>query len=427
MRLPRRPNRAVSNVATKTPAQIDRMMRGSIQHRPDRPAPWRARYWYVDGRQRSKSFGRKVDAERWLRSELAKLDRGEWVDPELGSVTWADYSAQLMASRVHLAARTIETDRRCHERASPMIGHAPLSRLTPELLRQLMAELTASGYAPETVAKTMRWVRLTLNQPVTDRRILSSPASGIRLPKPRRSNMRVLDPVDVALLADALPDRYRSLPLVAAYTGLRWGELAGLRVADIDMLRRRLTVRSALIEATGEVPRLGTPKSAASERTISLPKIVIETLALHLQEYPPVDGIVWTTGRGAFLRRGSFGRIWRQAVSSSVGQPCRLHDLRHTHASWLIAAGEHPKIIQTRLGHSSIQVTMDRYGHLMEGLDDRTADRLDAIAEFSRGPGVAQGAEEADTNQPGNPLTRRVEWQSRPDLNWRYRLERPAS
>ncbi len=427
MRLPRHPNRAVSNVATETPAQIDQMMRGSIQHRPDRPSPWRARYWDVDGRQRSKSFERKIDAERWLSAQLTKLDRGEWVNPEQGRVTWADYSSQLQASRGHLAARTIETDRACHERAVPVIGRISISRLTPESLRRLMAELTAAGYASETVAKTMRWVRLTLNQAVSDRRLLSSPASGIRLPKPRRSEMRLLDPLEVVLLADALPDRYRSLPLVAVYTGLRWGELAGLRVPDIDMLRRRLTVRSALIEATGEVPRLGAPKSTASERTISLPKIVIETLALHLQQHPPVDGMVWTTERGAFLRRGSFSRIWRKAVAASVGQPCRVHDLRHTHAAWLIAAGEHPKIIQTRLGHSSIQVTMDRYGHLMEGLDDRTADRLDAIAEFSRGPGVAQSADEADTNQPESPLTRGVDWQSRAGSNRRFRLERPAS
>jgi integrase len=174
---------------------------------------------------------------------------------------------------------------------------------------------------------------------------------------------------------------------VVAYTGLRQGELAGLRVADIDMLRRRLTVHSALIKASGQPPRLGLPNSAASERTITLPNIVIETLALHLQEYPPVDVMmVWTTQRGAFLRRGSFGRIWRKAVALSVGPPCRVHDLRHTHASWLIAAGEHPKAIQTRLGHSSIQVTIDRYGHLMEGLDDRTVDRLEAICEVWCGP-----------------------------------------
>ncbi len=84
------------------------------------------------------------------------------------------------------------------------------------------------------------------------------------------------------------------------------------------------------------------------------------------------------------LREGTFGRTWRHAVAESVGTPCRIHDLRHTHAAWLIAAGEHPKTIQTQLGHSSIQVTMDRYGHLMDGLKEQADGRLDAIAATVR-------------------------------------------
>jgi integrase len=378
-------------------------MRGSIQHRPDRPAPWRARYRGPDGRFHSKSFDRKVDAERWLRAALGKLDRGEWVDHDHGHIRWVDYSTQLLAGRIHLSARTIETDRRCHQRALPLVGEVPLSRLTPELQRRMMAELTASGYAPETVAKTMRWVRLTLNQAVRDRRILSSPAQGLRLPQVRRSDMRLLNPTEVQTLAEALPERYGSLAIVAAYTGLRWGELAGLRITDVDMLRRRLTVRAALVEASGQPPKLGTPKSKTSERTITLPQVVIETLARHSGQHPPVDQMIWTSEQGGFLRRGSFGRIWRQAVAGSVEAPCRIHDLRHTHASWLIAAGEHPKAIQTRLGHSSIQVTIDRYGHLMDGLDDQTADRLDAIAQSVRGPGVAQATSPTDLQTRRNP------------------------
>lgn len=402
-------------------------MRGSIQHRPDRPKPWRARYNGLDGRERSRSFERKIDAERWLSSQLVRLDRGEWVDPHLGNIYWADYSEQLQASGVHVAPRTAETYRACHARAVKLIGDMPLSRLTTELLRGVIADLTAAGYAPETVAKTMRWVRLTLNQAVRDRRLVVSPANGIQLPVPRRSDMRLLDPRQVEQLAETMPDRFQSLPIVAAYTGLRWGELAGLLVGNIDMLRRRLTVRTSLIEAAGVAPRLGSPKTAASERTITLPKVVTETLGLHFHSHPPVDGLVWTTDRGGFLRRGSFSRVWRKAVAESVGQPCTPHDLRHTQASWLIAAGEHPKTIQTRLGHSSIQVTMDRYGHLMEGLDARTADRLDELADSWSGPGAAQAEDdEADTSS-GNPLTRGNDWQPRADSNRRFRLERPAS
>ncbi len=166
------------------------------------------------------------------------------------------------------------------------------------------------------------------------------------------------------------------------------GIRGGLRLADIDMNRRRLTVNTSLIEASGQPPILGSPKTAASERTITLPTIVIDTVTRHLDTYPPPDSTVWTTEAGGFLRRGTFGRIWRTAVGESVGTPCRIHDLRHTHAAWLIAEGEHPKTIQTRLGHSSIQVTMDRYGHLMDGLDEQTAIRLDAIAATVRNRGA---------------------------------------
>ncbi len=89
--------------------------------------------------------------------------------------------------------------------------------------------------------------------------------------------------------------------------------------------------------------------------------------------------------------------------------------------------GEHPKTIQTRLGHSSIQVTMDRYGHLMEGLDSRTADRLDELADSWNGPGAAQADDEETETSPENPLTRDDGWQPRRNSNPRFRLERPAS
>jgi integrase len=368
----------------KSSTKVLGAMRGSIDYRPDRAASWRARYRSPDGRLLSKAFNRKVDAERWLRTELAKLDRGQWVDPDQGNIAWSDYSLQVIADRPHLSPRTIETDVLCHKRVAAWIGSVPLARLTHEQLRRLMAELTAAGYAPETVARTMRWVKLTLNQAVRDRRIVFSPGDGLLLPKARRADMRILDASEVDQLASALPDRYGSLATVAAYTGMRWGELAGLQTQNIDRPRERLNVRTSLIEASGQPPFLGSPKTDASERTITLPKIVIDFLDRHLDTYPPPDSTVWTTEAGGFLRRGTFGRIWRTAVGESVGTPCRIHDLRHTHAAWLIAEGEHPKTIQTRLGHSSIQVTMDRYGHLMDGLDEQTAIRLDAIAATAR-------------------------------------------
>ncbi len=358
---------------------------GWIEDRGERGLRWRARYRGPDGLVRSRSFATKVRAQRWLTDQQSKIDQAAWVNPDLGRILWADYSDQLLAGRTHVAARTVETERLCHERAAELIGDVQLIELTPDLLRKATTQL-ASRYAPETVARTMRWVRLTLNQAVQDRRITASPATGVRLPRSQPTEMRLLDPTEVATLANALPSRYSSLAITAAYTGMRWGELAGLQLTDLDLPRHRLTVRRTLVEATGQPPHIGPPKSKASQRTITLPRFVVETLTRHLDAYPPVGDMVWTTEQGALLRRGAFGRIWRKAVAESVGPPCRIHDLRHTHAAWLIADGEHPKAIQTRLGHGSIAVTMDRYGHLMDGLDGQIALHLDARARSAAPP-----------------------------------------
>lgn len=191
-------------------------------------------------------------------------------------------------------------------RAERLHGDVPISRLTPELLRELVAKLTCRRICPRD-----RCQDDALGQADTQ-------SGGVRPSAPLLAHQRD-PPAQSAPIGhassrstevdQAIPDRYQALPVVAASTGLRWGELAGLRFADIDMLRRRLTVRSALIEAAGDAPRLGRPKTAASERTITLPGIALDAIVLHLIQHPLVDGLMWTTERGAFLRRGSFSRL----------------------------------------------------------------------------------------------------------------------
>jgi integrase len=181
--------------------------------------------------------------------------------------------------------------------------------------------------------------------------------------------MRFLTANEVSDLAGAIDQRYRALALTAAYTGCRFGELAGLKTHRLDLLRRTLTVTEALSEVRGQV-RLAAPKSAAARRQVTLPKFLAEKLNHHLATWPPsTDGFVFAAPQGGpLLRRNFRRRAWLPAVRASVGAPLRVHDLRHTHAAFLIAQGEHPKVTQTRLGHSSIKVTLDTYGHLFDGL-----------------------------------------------------------
>jgi integrase len=189
--------------------------------------------------------------------------------------------------------------------------------------------------------------------------------------------MRFLSPDGIQHLADTIDAHHRTLILLAAYTGLRWGEAVGLHLDDLNLLGRTLTVSRTLSEVRGQLT-LTDPKTRAARRQTALPGPVADLLAEHLAAYPARNGHVFTTPNGQPLRRTNFRRrVWQPAVAASVGEPCRFHDLRHSHAALLIAQGTHPKAIQARLGHASIRTTLDIYGHLFEGLDEAAADRLE--------------------------------------------------
>jgi integrase len=196
--------------------------------------------------------------------------------------------------------------------------------------------------------------------------------------------MRILEPSETMALADVIDDRYRAMVLAAAYTGLRFGELAALHTERFDALRRTLRVEESLSEVRGEF-FFKPPKSDASRRTVSVPSFIVEEMAQHLAVHADDSGLVFSAPVGGPIRRANFRRrIWMPAVKASVGEPCTFHDLRHTHAALLIAQGEHPKVIQERLGHASIKTTLDTYGHLFDGLDEAAADRLDELWRAAR-------------------------------------------
>jgi integrase len=155
-----------------------------------------------------------------------------------------------------------------------------------------------------------------------------------------------------------------------------------------DQLRRTMRIEETLGEIQGRV-LTGPVKTKASRRTVSLGRTLAGVLEDHLAIHPPdPQGLVFTAPEGGALRHNNFRRwYWIPAVRASVGQPCRVHDLRHSHAAMLIAQGVHPKVLQERLGHASIRTTLDVYGHLWKGLDEAAAVTVDAVmAPRSAGP-----------------------------------------
>jgi integrase len=216
--------------------------------------------------------------------------------------------------------------------------------------------------------------------------VRANPCTDIDLPRARREEMLFLTVDEVRAVAEAIDPHYRVLVYTAAYTGLRAGELGGLQRRDVDLLRGVIHVRRALKDVNG-VLELGSTKTHAT-RTIALPGFLRTMLSEHLtapthpdQETGP-DAPVFTMKTGGPLRHGLvYGRYFKRAVAAalpSAKRGLRFHDLRHTCAALSIAAGAHPKLISARLGHSTITITLDRYGHLFPSVEEALADALDA-------------------------------------------------
>jgi integrase len=264
----------------------------------------------------------------------------------------------------------------------------PIGQIQPIHVGQWVASLKDQGLAPATTRKAYQLFAAAMAAAVDNGLIPLSPCRKVELPQIETPEMRFLDPEEIKLLAEAIDERYRVMVLAAAYSGLRFGELCALRVNRFDPLRRTLRVEESLAEVRSQFI-FKAPKSEPSRRTVSLPGFLVEELAQHLATYPDNSGLIFTAQGGGPIRRTNLRRrIWLPAVAASVGESCTFHDLRHSHAALLIAQGEHPKVIQARLGHASIKTTLDTYGHLFDGLDEAAADRLDETWRTSESLGA---------------------------------------
>jgi integrase len=363
----------------------------SIAKRPD--GQWRARYRDEAGREHSKHFARKMDAQRWLDEVTAAVVTGQYVDPRSGRITFKAYAEQWRTSQVHRVTSQLTIESALRRHTYPTLGDKPLSAIKPSDVQAWVKRLS-EHLAPRSVILAHGVAAGVFKAAMRDRLIASNPCDGTRLPKVPRQQIEPLPTETVWALVEAVPPRYRALVILAAGTGMRQGEALGLTVDRIDFLRRVLRVDQQLLSVPGREPFLA-PKDGGVLRTIPLPQVVIDALAAHLAAYPPSPaGLAFTTGTGAPVRRSSFGDVWRAAVKAA-GAPTGtgIHQLRHYYASLLIRHGESVKVVQARLGHASASQTLDIYSHLWPDSDDRTRTAVESVlsADYVRTEGAVDG------------------------------------
>lgn len=342
---------------------------------------YRARYREPDGKERSRSFNRRTDADRFLTGiEHSKLTGG-YVDPAAGRITFRSFAEGWRSTQVHRpgTATSVETQLRLH--VYPIIGHRPIAAIRPTELQGLVHRL-AESLATSTVSVVYGRVVAVFRAAVRDRVITTSPCVGIRLPRRAPASLlEVLTTDQVHALAETIDARYTALVLTAAGTGLRPGELFGLRLDRVDFLRRSLRVDTQIARLPCGGVGLAPLKTPSSYRTVPLPSIVTEALSTHLARWPAETetGVVFTTARGGFVQQHPFAAVWETA-KRRTGSPswATPHDLRHYYASVLIRSGASVKVIQSRLGHASAKTTLDVYGHLFPDEEDRTRYAIEA-------------------------------------------------
>ncbi|WP_168703057.1 tyrosine-type recombinase/integrase [Gordonia paraffinivorans] len=337
---------------------------------------WRARYVDECGREHARGFARKVDAQAWLNEVTAAQVTGTYVDPKQGSVTFDQFYREWSQRQVWVAGTMAAMDLAAR---STTFGDVPLIDLRPSHVEAWVKAMHDKGLQPSTIRTRFGNVRAALRAAERDRLLPRDPAAHIKLPRvPRRdTTMRIPTPNEVGRLMAACTGHLRVLRAfiaVCAFAGLRLGEVCGLRVGDIDFLRGEITVERQ--SQRGEIR----PPKYGSSRTVYIPAGLVEELAEHVRLFCPGDDPdrwLWSNAKGPWTADVVEPRFAR--LREKVGVECRLHDLRHFHASGLIAAGCDVVTVQRAMGHKDATTTLNTYSHLWPKAEDRTRKAAEAM------------------------------------------------
>jgi integrase len=391
------------------------MRRGRVVNRGDRRRPnWS---YVVDvslpgapRRQVRKSgFRTRDEAQGALNDVLSDLQRGTFI--ESSKVTVAEYLEEWLAgmgAQVRpstLASYTMNL----REHILPTLGGASLQGLTPDRLNALYADLLRSGrrdgegLSPKSIRNIHATIRKALSDAVDAGRVTRNVAALAKPPKLSavdHSEMRTWTAPELRsfleLVAD--DDLYAAWH-TAASTGLRRGEVLGLRWADLDLDRARASIRQTVLSVGYEI-LIGTPKTGRGRRSIALDSATVTTLRSHRKSQAQQrmafgglyedHGLVFARPDGSPIHPQVLSDRFDRIVVESGLPRIRFHDLRHTHATLALQAGVHPKVVSERLGHSTVAFTLDVYSHAIPAMQEDAAELIAALVAGARDPSVTK-------------------------------------
>lgn len=344
----------------------------------------------AEGKTYTRTFRTKDEAKAYERAELTARDRGDWIDPAARARTYEQVAVEWMASNPSKRPSTRARDRSALERhIFPAIGAQRIGSVVPRDIQGLVTAMSAT-LGPATVARNYNVTAAVFRYAADRDYIAKSPCRTVKLPRIERTAVHVFTPDELARLAEAMPAEHAPMVWIGALLGLRWGEVAALRVVDVDLLGRELHVRRTVTQDERGHTSIGVPKSDAGTRTLSVPGPLVEVIAAHLAAAGLTaadgDALLFPDARGGPLVPSNWRRrVWLPAtVAIGLGtlddhnhyEGPTFHDLRRTSATGLVAAGVDVKTAQSRLGHSQVRLTLELYAQAVTEQDRKASDTL---------------------------------------------------
>jgi site-specific recombinase XerD len=359
---------------------------GGVYQRGD--GRWEGRIRIRGGRRRSFYARTRRDVVRRLGEARWALGQGLGVSARTTSLS-AYLEYWLIVCRTRLRPITLVTYARDVRRLTTVLGDVPLRNLTPGLVQSAYAALLDHGFSKRTVEKTHAVLHRAMGQAMHWGLTVGNPTELVSPPRSAHREMTALSGDQLQqLLRVTTGSQWHPLWVLLGTSGLRLGEALGLHWQDIDLAGRRLAVRCALQRQPGRGLVLVPPKTPRSRRAIYLSELAQSALKEQRQRQGDRrssakrwtdSGLVFTNRTGGGLEQGVVERALVQALADARLPRVRVHDLRHTTASVLLAAGTHPKVVQDLLGHSTITLTLDTYSHLTEPLHLQAARAMDLV------------------------------------------------
>jgi len=340
--------------------------------------------------------GTKRQAEQVLADLLHRLDTGDFIKPTRRTV--GDFLRQWVRDYAwgNLSPRTAEGYECTIKRhLIPELGLLPLPQLTPQHIQQYYTDKLANGRRDGKGGLSASSVRYhhnvlhdALESAVKWGLLGRNPADAATPPRLQRCEMQTLDEEDIHTFLEAARNTpYYALFYTALYTGMRRSELLALRWSDVDLDLAQVSVSRALHQLQNRMLVFRTPKTVKSRRMVDLPPSAALVLREHKEHQQAIrtlmgialqpDDLIFSHADGKPLLPDTVTHAWINLARHTGLRGVRLHDSRHSHATIMLKAGIHPKVVQERLGHASIQITLDTYSHTVPGLQKAAAARFD--------------------------------------------------